>query len=280
MRERADGRAWLHALPATVAACAERWSLELTEPPYTYASASIALPARRADGSDAVLKVQFPHPECALEAAALAAWNGRGAVRLLEHDPERWALLLERCQPGTSLAGEPLDAALDVAVELFPRLWIPAGPPFRPLAEEAAGWAASLPVDWEAAGRPFERRLLDAAVDAIADLSGTQAEHVLLHQDLHADNILRAERAPWLAIDPKPLVGERAFGVAALVRGDELGREHADVLRRFDRLTGELGLDRERTRGWCIAQALAWGFDDGEAIAHHVDTVRWLLEDA
>ena len=76
---------------------------------------------------------------------------------------------------------------------------------------------------WERSGRPFERRLVDAALDAFAALPPTQGEQVLLHQDLHADNVLAAEREPWLAIDPKPLVGEREFGIAPIVRSIELG---------------------------------------------------------
>ena len=91
----------------------------------------------------------------------------------------------------------------------------------------------SLPADWVSTGRPFERRLLDAALEAIAHLSGTQGEQVLVNQDMHADNVLHAEREPWLAIDPKPLAGEREFGIAALVRGGELGEGRDDVLHRW-----------------------------------------------
>lgn len=174
----------------------------------------------------------------------------------------------------------PQDEALDVAIGLLPRLWKPAGPPFTSLADEAAGWARSLPADWAATGRPFEHRLVDAALEAIADLSVTQGEQVLVNQDLHADNVLRAEREPWLAIDPKPLAGEREFGIAALVRGAELGGARSDVLHRLDRLTAELGLDRDRARGWCLAQTLAWAVDEDDVVEEHVDVVRWLVDDA
>lgn len=226
------------------------------------------------------MKVQFPHRESEHEAAALRSWDGEGAIRSLEHDPALWALLLERCRPGTSLAHVPQDEALEVAIGLLPRLWKPAGPPFTSLADEAAGWARSLPADWAATGRPFEHRLVDAALEAIADLSVTQGEQVLVNQDLHADNVLRAEREPWLAIDPKPLAGEREFGIAALVRGAELGGARSDVLHRLDRLTAELGLDRDRARGWCLAQTLAWAVDEDDVVEEHVDVVRWLVDDA
>ena len=159
--------------------------------------------------------MQFPDRESEHEAAALELMDGDGAVRLLEYDEGRRALLLERAEPGTPLKELEPDLALDVFVGLLPRSWKPAGPPFRPLADEAARWAATLVDDFERAGRPFERPLLDAALEAIETLGPSQGEQVLVNQDMHADNVVRARREPWLLIDPKPLAGEREFGIAA-----------------------------------------------------------------
>jgi len=276
LRSSAEGSAWLDALPRLVDACTAAWVLRVGKP-YAASSVSFALPATRADGSPAVLKIQFPDRESEREAEALARWCGEGAVRLLEHDPERHALLLERCDPGTPLSGEEPERALDVLVGLLPRLWLPAAAPFRPLVEEAAWWADGLVERWEQAGRPFERRLVDAALDLLLVLPDSQGEQVLLHQDLHADNVLRAARQPWLAIDPKPLAGERELGAAPIIRSFELGHGRQAVLRRLDRLAAELGLDRERARGWTIAQTVAWSCGSNH-IAQHVETVRWLLE--
>jgi streptomycin 6-kinase len=237
------------------------------------------------DRTDAVLKIQKPHRESEHEAAALELWNGEGAIRLLDQDPEEHALLLERCLPGTPLSEAGPETALDVFVELLPRLWKPAGEPFRALADEAAWWSEYLPQHWEAAERPFEQRLLDAALEALRELPPTQGEQVLLHQDLHGENVLAAQREPWLAIDPKPLAGEREFGVAPIVRSFELGHSKRDVRYRLDRLTADLGLDRERARGWTIGQTIAWARDEGEWAARssyvstRLETVRWLLEE-
>ena len=239
------------------------------EEPYAYAFESLAVPA-----GNVVLKVQFPSRESEHEADALRVWDGDGAVRLLDHDPERHALLLERARPATHLADIGAERALDVFVDLLPRLWKPAGAPFRPLAEEAAWWIEGVPERWEEAGRPFERELVDAALDALRELSVTQGEQVLLHQDFHALNVLAAEREPWLTVDPKPLAGEREFGIAAIVRGTELGHSKRDLLRRLDRLTSELALDRERARGWALGQTIAWGIGHKE----HVEVARWLVE--
>ncbi len=276
METTAAGRAWLARLPGLVEECVDQWSLELGTP-FPYAYASLAAPALLPDGGEAVLKICFPHRESEQEGEALRTWDGNGAVRLLAHDTERWALLLERCRPGTSLREAGPEAALDVFTGLLPRLWVPAGRPFRPLVEEAAWWAESMPENWARSGRPFERRLLDAALRALHELPSSQGEQVLLHQDLHADNVLRADREPWLAIDPKPLAGEREFSLAPIARSFELGHSERAFRARLDRLSSELGLDRERARGWAIAQTVAWSFDS-EYLAQHAETARWLLD--
>jgi streptomycin 6-kinase len=224
-----------------------------------------------------VLKVQEPHREDEHEAAALELWDGDGAVLLLDHEPAEHAFLLERCVPGTPLSAAGAEAAIEVLVALLPRLWKPAGAPFGTLSAEARWWAGSLEATWERFGRPFERRLLDAALDALHELPRTQGEQVLLNQDLHGGNVLAAQREPWLVIDPKPLVGEREFGIAPIVRSFELGHAQTEVLRRFDVLTGELGLDRARARGWAVAQTIVWSFDS-TFHGTHVQTARWLLE--
>ena len=277
MKTSEEGRDWLARLPGLIDECAEGWSLTLGEP-FPYAFASLALPAIREDGSAAVLKIQFPDRESQHEAAALELIDGDGAVRLFAHDAGRRALLLERAEPGTPLKELDPDRALDVFVDILPRLWKPAGAPFRPLADEAMWWAEGLPDDFERAGRPFERELFAAALDAIERLNGSQGEQVLVNQDMHADNVIRAQREPWLLIDPKPLSGEREFGIAAIVRGRELGHGREAVVHRLDRLTVELGLDRERARGWALAQTIAWAFDDDEADPAHVEIARWLSE--
>jgi streptomycin 6-kinase len=223
-----------------------------------------------------VLKIQWPHIESEHEADALEVWDGDGAVRLLAHDPSRHALLLERCRPGTYLYEVAPEGALQIIAGLLPRLWKAAGSPFRSLAEETSRW--TIREEWNELGRPFEERLVRAAEAALEDLVPSQGEQVLLHQDLHAGNVLAAEREPWLVIDPKPLVGEREFGLAPVIRSFELGHSRREVLRRLDFLSGELSLDRERARGWAIAQTIAWSFDS--VYREHAETARWLLEAA
>jgi streptomycin 6-kinase len=252
-------------------AAAERWSLTLGEP-YEQGAAGYTTRATLPDGTPAVLKLVHPHRESEYEADALELWDGVGAVRVLARDESGHAFVLERCEPGTALSRLDADSALDIMIGLLPRLWRPAREPFHTLMDEAAWWASYLPGQWRG-----DRGLLDAALDSIATLSPTQGEQVLLHQDLHFDNVLAAQREPWLVIDPKPLLGEREFAVAPIARSSELGHSKQEVLHRFDRVTSELGLDRERARGWTIAQTVAWA-NDGTDHSDHVETATWLLE--
>ncbi len=269
---------WRERVPDLLQECADDWNLRLGDP-YVPGAAGYAVRADLPDGTAAVLKLIYPHREAEWEAEALRVWDGDGAVRLLEYDAARWAMLIERCEPGTLLAEVEPDAALEVLIGLLPRLWKTVEGPFRPLADEAAWWVDYLPVEWERTGRPFERRLLDQAISLLEALSATQGEQVLLHQDLHGDNVLAARREPWLVIDPKPLLGEREFNVAPIARDYVLGHSKRAARYRLDRLASELDLDRERARGWTIGQTLAWAFDSTH-IATHIETTRWLLEDA
>jgi streptomycin 6-kinase len=236
------------------AAVASDWSLTLGDP-YPPGAAGYAVRAALEDGTPAVLKLQHRHREDEQEADALERWNGDGAVRLLRRDDERHALLLERCEPGTPLSAGAHDP-LGVIIGLLPRLWKDSTG-FRTLAEEVVHWD------------------LEGEVGELArELAATQGELVLVHQDLHGDNVLAAVREPWLVIDPKPLAGERDFAVAPIVRSGELGHSRRDVLHRLDRLCSDLGLDRERARGWTIVQTTAWL--DGEGAARRSEVIEWL----
>jgi streptomycin 6-kinase len=216
------------------------------------------VPAALPDGTRAVLKVNpAGERECEHEAAALRHYGGRGAVHLLDHDPQLNVLLLERCVPGTVLWDLPEEEANPIAAALLAGLWNTpaAGHPFGTLADEAAHWAEGLDPD-------TDDQLVRKARELLGELAPSQGESVVLHQDLHQGNILRAEREPWLAIDPKPLVGEREFDVASLIRDRRFAFEERLPPRRLDFYCAELGLDRERARGWAIAHAVAWNGDE------------------
>lgn len=256
--------AWLSALPRLVDECAELWELTPEEPVDT--PTSLVVPA-----GDLVLKLNAPsHVEAEHEADALARWDGRGAVRLVARDDERRALLIERCVPGTRLWDDDADE-IDVISPLLPRLQVTIDDthPFELLADEAERWLDDVPAWYAAASVPFERALLDAAIDVYR--TADRSARFLVNQDLHGGNVLRAHREPWLVIDPKPLVGERELEASGLLRNAD------DISRWLDALA-ELGFDRERARGWGVAHNLAWAWDEhGGWLAQHVEEARRIL---
>jgi streptomycin 6-kinase len=239
-----------------VTALSKEWELELATPFEDEVSCSWVAPARRADGSAAVLKICLPHFEAESESAGLRFWNGDGAVRLLAADDAHGAMLLERCAPGTKLRalGEP-DQDVVIAA-LLRRLWRPvtAPHPFRRLADMTAYWTESRFIgderEWPDPG------LVRAGHRLYAELPRTAPREVLLATDLHAGNVLRAEREPWLAIDPKPFVGDPAYDVTQHLINCE-ARLRTDGRATCARLADLVEVDADRVRLWTFARAAA-----------------------
>lgn len=282
-----EGIRWVQLLPALLGELQARWSLRL-EPPLPSATYSCVLPARRADGTPAVLKLSYPRAELSREAQALRAYAGRGAVKLLEADVERGALLLERAEPGEPLSGLPDDEqATRIAARLAARLWRPLAPghPFRPVEAWAAG-LDRLRARFQGGTGPLPAELVERAEGLFRWLLASSGPPVLLHGDLHHFNILSARREPWLAVDPKGVAGEPAYEVGALLRNPmpELARRpHLKriLARRVELLSQQLALPRERITGWGAAQAvlsLWWTLEDhGQGWGEMLPAARTLL---
>jgi streptomycin 6-kinase len=266
----AAGAAWLQRLPALIAECERRWSLTIL-PPFELSYNYVA-PARRADGTEVVLKLGVPNPELTTEIAALRLYDGYGAARLLDADAEAGFLLLERLRPGTPLVEVADDAqATAIAAGVMRKLWRPV-PPEHPFPD-VRRWARSLYTlreRYDGTTGPLPPRLVDQAVRLYDELIASSSAPVLLHADLHHWNILAAEREPWLALDPKGVVGEPAYEVGALLRNpipDIATFPDAPRIlgRRIDQLAELLGFDRQRLIGWGIAQVVlsaTWDIDD------------------
>lgn len=249
----ARGREWLARLPEQVAELQRRWSLAFDAVEGGgAATCSFVAFVRRADGTPAALKLGLPHLEAEHELQGLQFWNGEGMVRLLDADPARLAFLLERCEPGTPLSARPASEQDRVIASLLPRLWrVPRAPQaFHPLSYMVRYWAdcaLARSADWPDAG--FAR----AGIQRLIELAEPRATDVLLATDLHAGNVLAARREPWLAIDPKPFVGDAAYDVTQhLLNG--MQRLCADPSGIVTRLCEPLGLSSERVRQWLFAR--------------------------
>jgi streptomycin 6-kinase len=268
---RSEGRrGWLDLLPGLVAEAAARWSLTLGPPFEPGGVTAWVAPARGPRGADLVLKVVWPHDDAAHEAAGLRAWDGRGAVRL--HAAARLggaeALLLERCRPGEPLSGLPEPEQDVVVAGILRRIWsasVPVDAGFPTLAAMCDRWVGEFERKAAAGRCPLDAGLARTALDVFRSLPSTADDRVLLATDLHAGNVLSAQRHPWLAIDPKPHVGDPAYDATQhMLNCDRL---HTDPGALADRMAGLLDLDRARVRLWlfarCAQESPDWpGLDD------------------
>ncbi|MFE4975502.1 aminoglycoside phosphotransferase family protein [Kitasatospora sp. NPDC056651] len=268
-REGAPGAAWIGELPGLAARLLERWGCA-PDGEAAHGGVGLVLPVRRGSGRPAVLKVSFPHPGNVHEPDAFAVWTGRGAVRLYERDDERFAMLLERASPVTLAEVRDGDEVLTVAGRLSLRLGVPAPPdlpglPRLPrLSDRAAGWEEQLRRDAASLAHTMPARSVAAALATVRELARDQPE-VLVHGDLHPRNVLRAEREPWLAVDPKGYVGDRAYDGGTLLTVHALttlggAAPRQPVLRALDVFAEAAELDRERIRRWAQLQAVQAAF--------------------
>ena len=251
-RQTTDGAAWLNRLPKTIADLKQRWSLSLSPPFEEEASCSWVAPCFRRDGTPAVLKIGLPHMEAENEIDGLLFWDGDPTVFVLEAAPELNAMLLERCEPGTTLRGQPENEQDRVIAKLLRRLWrtLPDTHPFRPLSEMLASWAEE---SMEYADLWPDPGLAEEGLQILEELLKDAPCDVLLATDLHAGNVLRAEREPWLVIDPKPFYGDPAYdAIQHLLNCKE--RLHLKPNTTINRFADLLDVDPERVRLWTFAR--------------------------
>jgi len=273
-REGESGERWLAELPGIVGGLLDRWGCA-QDGELMHGGVGLVVPVAREDGAPAVVKVSFPHPGNVHEPDAFAAWAGKGAVLLYERDDARFAMLLERVEAATLGESESdEDVVASVAGEVSRRLAVPAPGRLPRLSDRADEWAAQLDTDAAELAHGMPARVLDAAHETIRDL-GRRQPGTLVHGDLHAQNILRAGREPWLAVDPKGYVGDPGYDGAnflktrafSLLAAPDLRVAAARVLDVFGEAAG---IERERLRRWAqlhAVQAAFWARRHGFRVA-------------
>jgi streptomycin 6-kinase len=245
------GRNWLVQLPSLVADAASAWQLHVGAPFEPGGNVGWVAPVCRADGSDAVLKVECPGHPNPWAAKGLQHWAGRGAVRLFDSDEASQVVLLERCVPGTN--GDDLDAATgnEIVASVLAELHAvepPAPGEFEPLAMLVERFRETM-WDWfDRFERPMDRGVVAQADELFTSLTSSSTDTVLLHGDLGPGNVVLSERG-WLAIDPYPMLGDRAFDVKQVLSLRDLRDAREQVAIFAERLD----LDGRRIAGWTIA---------------------------
>lgn len=269
----AERAAWLERLPDVLQKLEREWSLRLGAPfEGEEVSCSYVAKAECANGTPAVLKISMPHMEGRDEIHGLRFWSGEPTVQLLAAKDDNGAMLLERCEPGTVLR-ELEERQQDVVIAgLLRRLWHKptTSPPFRPLSALTAYWSGETLAqvnEWPDAG------LVREGLRLFEELPPSACVEAPLATDVHAGNVLHAQREPWLVIDPKPFVGDPAYDATQHLFNCD-GRMRADPKGTIRRFADLLEVDEVRVRLWTFARAAAEPRDDWTGSAPRFELAR------
>lgn len=259
-----DGQEWLARLPGTVEEQCRRWGLQ-RDGALMHGANALVVPVLR--GTEPLaLRLTPPEDDVAAEVAALTFWAGRGTVKLVDADPARGAMLLERLDGSRSLQQLPLVEAAPIIGRMMRRLAVPAPPDILSTAVIAATRLGNFAEHWQRAGRPFAEQTLQLALRCATDLSSTESA-VAVNGDLHYEQVLAGTREEWLCVDPVLLRGDIEYDLARILwsRLDEMS-DGTVVLQCFDAVIHAARLNRERARTWVIFRSVdywLWGLDRG-----------------
>ncbi|GGI46950.1 3'-kinase [Paenibacillus marchantiophytorum] len=266
-----QGVAWSEALPKLIADSASRFDFS-PQAPFSNLSYNFVLRATRSDGKPVVIKASFMKEELSREVSVLRAFEGRGAIQVLDADEEWGVALLEGAYPGTPLSIIDDDArATNIFCEVFRRLHLlaPTGRFYPSMKQHFAAIeryrkrfddmsiAAPLPESW-----------VENAEECLEYLITTTPENFLLHGDLHHDNILRQDEEKWAVIDPKGIIGDIHFDtIQYLLNYEDRGGDCEQVLRgRIAIMADRLKLDPRRIAMWGVVRGVleaCWTIEDG-----------------
>jgi len=267
------GRRWLKELPSVLQTVEQTWQISIAEP-FENLSYNFVAPAYMNDGTKTILKIGVPGKSIAREARCLERFDGTGCARLLKYDPARGAMLLERVLPGHNITQLDDPGAVKAFTHVIEKLHRPInnitdfpsvyelGKSFDRLRDKFDGGTGPLPAG-----------LVEKAEDLYRVLANSMSDPLLLHGDLHHENILAGSRDPWLAIDPKGVIGEPEFEFGSFLRNPLTalirdGNVHTRTARRLDCFADFTNFDRKRIAGWGFAQAVLsaiWIFEDHQS---------------
>ena len=261
-----QGEQWLARLPELIAETEKRYNLQIGSS-FGHQSYNYAAHATPSDGTAIVIKFCVPTDEVNNEINALIHMQGGGIVKLLESDAQSGILLLELLHPGEMLSTVSNDdEAARIAGDIMQKIWKPV--PDEHNFPSTIDWFDRLdqPIELPAG---FSSKLVDTARSIARDLHKDSDKRVVLHGDLHHFNILSTERQPWLAIDPKGVIGECEYEVGALLRNPipdiaTILNTKKVLARRLDLLAEQLNFDRQKILAWSFCQAVlatVWSID-------------------
>ena len=263
------GERWLNDLPRIIEEISGNWSLEVNKS-FSNLSYNYVAPCVRADGSEAVLKIALPlnNPEIFNESSFLQIADGKCAVKFLNFDKKRRAMLLEKLTPGANLkeiCGKNDAKAVEIAIKIM--CGLSKKPPQDSSFRRLEDWFKGIK---KANNTKFDNRFALKAFGFFERLSSASKQKLLIHGDLHHENILSAQREPFLAIDPKGIIGDIGYEIAVFLNNHmiwlsadkNLCEKLNDAVRRFSEA---FEITPQNLKDWAFAQIVLsawWTFEE------------------
>ncbi len=258
------GEKWLADLPQMLETICTKWSLKL-EDFFPNLSFNFVAKCSDKDGEKYVLKVGVPDEDSPLltEKNTLEAFDGKGAVKVIKFDENLCAMLLERAIDGKTLSetcGEDYVKAVEIVIQVLKKL--PRNPIDKTHFINLEKWIDGLN---RAVTEKFAPAKVTKAQEFFAALVEPLEQKILLHGDVHFDNILSAKREPFLLIDPKGLIGEIGYEIAVFLNDlagwtEHLANRKTILYKAIKRFSKEFAVSEQNLRKWCFAFAVlsAW----------------------
>jgi streptomycin 6-kinase len=260
----AKGEKWLDDLPRTLKMICRKWNLTLDDF-FKNLSFNFVAKCSDEDGEKYVLKVGVPDEDSPLltEKNTLEAFDGKGAVKVIKFDENLCAMLLERAIAGKTLSetcGEDYVKAVEITIQVLKKL--PRNPPDKTKFINLETWIEGLD---RAVKVGFAPEKVSKAQAFFAELIEPFDKKMLLHGDVHFDNILSAKREPFLLIDPKGLIGEIGYEIAVFLNDlagwtEHLANRKSILAKAVKRFSKEFAVSEKKLRKWSYAFAVlsAW----------------------
>lgn len=249
---------WLRSLPATVAGVCARWNIVL-DPDLPDAYVALVLLGHSPELGPVAIKSSPLADEFLAEATALRLAAGGNVARLYEVDLARSIMVLERIVPGTQLRDVAMadEDATRLAAETVATMWrpVPDATGLHPLRR----WMRAL-FDWSPRSDRIAPDLVRHAQEVGGALLARSSRSCVLHGDFQHHNLLRRASGDWAIIDPKGLVGDQAFEIAAWMvnpPGVTSRAEYRAMAARRAAICAEAwGIDRQELLAWAFVGAV------------------------
>lgn len=260
-----SGQIWLDNLDKTIKELQKHWHLEEIDP-VSNMSYNFVARALTKKNQPVILKISCDRNVIEEEVLALKYFNGHGSIILLDHNQKYNAVLLQQAIPGTTLKQlypQQLEFVMDRYISTMKKIHnhpLPKNNGFRSISF----WLESID---KASPKEIPESLLIKAVTLKNQLLNSMQSHIVLHGDLHLDNILCNDNE-WLCIDPKGIIGEPEFEIAAFdfIAENEIATATSQLIsNRINQIADKSQLSAQRIKNWTFVRLIlsaAWSIED------------------